>query len=511
MEYVLTKEEFNICEPIFDGSCEQPVDLDFSLPDYCPDIEKILKCRVCPSITSKSLSSERLDIDGVASIKVLYLDSQKHAIRCCEHTAPFSCSFSLKGDATNAVAITSTKAEYLNCRALTPRRLDIHGAFSVTALVLSSSAQEVASKAEGDDIEQRNSEMLISSLRSLFQQQFTIGETLDIGQNRPAPQSILRSELISSVIDCKPIADKLMLKGEAVLKLVYVTDLETGELDSIEFNIPINEMIDANGADDTCTCDVSLETMSFDASLRSDFDDSSSLINFEAKLCATVSVYCDNTVQIIDDAYSRAYELDMTYKQISFKRLVSVTDESFTEKNDIELSDNGISQIIDIYSEAPTAIAVFENGKLTIKGRINYCIVACDNDNVPFYTEKQLDFTREYETPADGSPSCRVTVTPLSISYRISGEKTIELKTVLKLYAPIFESISKRAVNEIVGNEEQEREKDRTAALTIYYADEGENLWSIARSYCTSVEAIKLENDLTDDVINARGMILIPM
>ena len=54
-------------------------------------------------------------------------------------------------------------------------------------------------------------------------------------------------------------------------------------------------------------------------------------------------------------------------------------------------------------------------------------------------------------------------------------------------------------------------EKDKTAALTIYYADEGETLWDIARLYCTSVEAVRLENNMTDDVIKARSMVLIPM
>ena len=33
-------------ELVFDGCEEKPVDLDFSLPDYCPDIQRILKCRV---------------------------------------------------------------------------------------------------------------------------------------------------------------------------------------------------------------------------------------------------------------------------------------------------------------------------------------------------------------------------------------------------------------------------------------------------------------------------------
>ena len=83
MEYSLKKENSAVCETVLDAVSEQPLDLDFSLPDYCPDIERILKCRMCPSITSKSITGDRLDVDGVAVIRLYYLDSKKQAVRLC--------------------------------------------------------------------------------------------------------------------------------------------------------------------------------------------------------------------------------------------------------------------------------------------------------------------------------------------------------------------------------------------------------------------------------------------
>ena len=45
----------------------------------------------------------------------------------------------------------------------------------------------------------------------------------------------------------------------------------------------------------------------------------------------------------------------------------------------------------------------------------------------------------------------------------------------------------------------------------IYYASDGEKIWDIARKYYTSVNAIKSENDIEEDVIQTDGMILIPL
>ena len=64
MDYMTRKEKCTVCETVFEGSSEQPVDLELSLPDYCPDVERILKCRICPGISAGSITGDRLDVDG---------------------------------------------------------------------------------------------------------------------------------------------------------------------------------------------------------------------------------------------------------------------------------------------------------------------------------------------------------------------------------------------------------------------------------------------------------------
>ena len=67
-------ERYEGFEQIFDGVQECPVDTEYTLPDYCADIQKILKCIVTPEVTSVSAAGDSLTIDGCASMHVLYLD-----------------------------------------------------------------------------------------------------------------------------------------------------------------------------------------------------------------------------------------------------------------------------------------------------------------------------------------------------------------------------------------------------------------------------------------------------
>ena len=55
MDLILDHESFLSNEIAFDGSSEQSVELDYILPDYLPDIFRILKCSFYPKVISHSV------------------------------------------------------------------------------------------------------------------------------------------------------------------------------------------------------------------------------------------------------------------------------------------------------------------------------------------------------------------------------------------------------------------------------------------------------------------------
>ena len=153
-----------------------------------------------------------------------------------------------------------------------------------------------------------------------------------------------------------------------------------------------------------------------------------------------------------------------------------------------------------------------ENNLLSVRGKLNCCMLALDKDSIPFCAEKAVDFSLTpdmAECPQSVTANTNVTVP--NIGFRITGDNTVEIKADLNMRCSVYESTTRRCITSANALEDRMRKKDSTAALTLYYADEGESLWNIAQLYCTSVEAIQLENNITDDVIQARGMVLIPM
>lgn len=81
----------------------------------------------------------------------------------------------------------------------------------------------------------------------------------------------------------------------------------------------------------------------------------------------------------------------------------------------------------------------------------------------------------------------------------------------LRLTAAVFCQQACRFIENLTADENKPREQDSSAALSLYYAEKGERLWDIARAYCTSVAAIQQENEMEDDIVENRGMLLIPI
>ena len=89
MELQLKRQSVAINETLCRTTVEQPIECDALLPDYCPDIVKILRCEVTPILTGNQVSGSQLTVDGVAAARVFYL-SDAGCLRSAEYKIPFS-------------------------------------------------------------------------------------------------------------------------------------------------------------------------------------------------------------------------------------------------------------------------------------------------------------------------------------------------------------------------------------------------------------------------------------
>lgn len=181
------------------GSCtaEQPIDADITLPDYCPDIRRVLKCLVTPRITAVQTAGDRATADGSAGVCVIYADEQG-TVCCFEQTYPFSKYADLKGADENCCVNVRAYTQYANCRAVSPRRLDIHAVVSVAFGISGVKEEEIITGAEGAGIQLRCCDSRTASLVACTETAFPMSETVPLPDGDPAVSCVLSAQAARS-------------------------------------------------------------------------------------------------------------------------------------------------------------------------------------------------------------------------------------------------------------------------------------------------------------------------
>lgn len=508
MEYNLSKNNISYVSNFLDTVNEQIVDVDITLPDYCPDIEKILKCTLAPKIYTKKISGGQLSIDGVSSVRIMYCDSIRHSIRSFEQTVPFTATFNLKSTPEQYVVQALTKCEYINCRALSPRKLVVHGAFSLYAKVLSKDYTELYSFDEDSDLQVKHKEYEVSDLCSLYEEQFSVTEDVSVS-GKPPVEALLSYEVTPKITDVKSIHNKIMLNAELTLHAMYISDLEKCSVEHITYVFPINRIIDCENVTDTTLNVPSLSVMSYDLHIKNDTLSDNSVLTLDVKLSFCETGYHTKTVTLIEDCYSTKYHTDTKKKGINCES--NHRFESFTHiiKSSVNLDNIKIAGVLNISHDSLTLTPIISDAKLSFNGKTNVCILLQDAENEVNYIERTVDieFSPELSSQFDRveKNSCCIN----SISYRLVNENEIELRLELKTDVVFCDVLSANPVVYVEAKEDSEKTHD-DSSLVLYFADKGESVWDIAKKYSTKESMLIDENSLESDILEYATMLLVP-
>jgi len=133
MELQHTTQSVGSLETVYDGKLEQAVDGDITLPEYCPDILRILRCAVEPAVHAVQAAGERATVEGSARVSVLYA-AEDGSLQSFEQSYPFSRTADIGGLNEQTALQARVKADFANDRAVSQRRLDVHGMLSIRLL-----------------------------------------------------------------------------------------------------------------------------------------------------------------------------------------------------------------------------------------------------------------------------------------------------------------------------------------------------------------------------------------
>ncbi len=512
MNYSIKTDRVSTAETIYSESFEQTVDIDLKLPDYCPDISKILKCRLEPQITGRTVMGDRVNVEGMSLVRVIYVDSLNGAVRCAEQSCPFEVNATISGASQNAAVLTAVRVNYLNCRALSPRRLSVHGTFNIDLKVIDRSDSHLCTHVKGADVQQKKQPVSYYALKSIAQQPFSVTETIETGADSLSVQSVIRSDVSIASKEQSVVSGKLMYKGELLVRLLYLSDPDSNRPDTLEYSIPFSQVITIDPPGDNDKHILRTELINSSVTLRNEigFDDPLPIIS--AKLCVTVLTYekCETTV--VTDCYSTSYRMTPQYGKALLPTLNSVINESVVEKSNVDFPESSVSRVFDVWCEKGGIVCERSNGKALIRGKYNICVLAKDADDNVIYAERPFDYSRSVSDVEDNDEiEAYVSAECLSVGYRITGDHSLEARVELLVSGELYTLHSVNTVVSADADENAPTKQRDSASIILYYASKGEDIWDIAREYSASASEVREENDLSDDILGDDMMLMLPI
>lgn len=495
-------------DTVFCESAEQPIDIDFTLPDYYADISKILKCRAVSRISSKAINGTHISVDGCVTVTVIYCGSD-NCISSYEYQYPFSKSFDTGINTEGCILSVKTKCEYINCRAVTGRKVDIHGAAGIYVTLTRRRLTDVVSDCDDCNIELLRESVPATVPMGCADKYLLIEEEIELGTGQPDIRCVIRYDAAATISDSKIMAGKSVVKGEMIVKLLYAPEGNGGP-QIVRYQLPFSQLIELEGITDGCDCESKVNIAHLDIKPRVSATGECRRLMLTAKLLITSECCCNNDVAVIIDAYSRKYEADINKNDVCFNKICDNINQNFSCKKNFEFPEGALSSVCDMWCEVRTDSVKFSDNAMRVCGVVTAFIIAQDGDTIPVFYEKAIDFEYNYPIDIDGDFKCSPEITVTGANYTLTSECNMELRVELNICAAIYKCSKMPLITDIKINDCKPISKQNKAAMTVYFATAGEKLWDIARKYFANVEEIKQINEIGDDIVTGDKMILIP-
>lgn len=506
MEQLLRKSTVQLTGCVLDERQECPISGEYTLPEYCPDMAVVLKCFADPRIQNRQWSGEQLLLDGNTVIRVLYLDENRRCVHSLEFTQPFSCSLRGEGRVDNAAVVLELSTKYLNCRAVSPRRVEVRGAVLVAARADCAVKKDVCLAADDAELCTRTETLAVTVPAGACDKIMTVSESLEFDDAMPPAEMLLGGECRAYIRECKLLMGKAIVKGNVAVHQLY-TDTTDGEhINCLDFVIPFSQIVDLPEAREGMPSNAVVHILSDTERCSVGPGGEHTILDVTVKLLVQVQVYQADEFAILNDAYHNLYPVTAQTEELTRCSLLDTRWEMTTLPMKIAIPADRWSEILDVIVSPQEYKTESQDGMVVTKGRMTVCLLARDTDGEILYEEFIEEFG--FEHPCQGNRAS-VALTVAEMKYHTTSD-ALELQVTLCVSLSDYLDCRHRCIADLRLCKDTPYPKHKVTAW-LYYADKGESIWDIGRVCHTDSACILKENKLEDETVMDRQLVLVPV
>ncbi len=478
---------------------EIPLETEILIPDYLPAVFKIVKTLVHRVVLQKQVQGNHLLLEGYFRTEVFY-QGEDQSLCSVEQKIAFSKQQDIRGMEEKTVDAVDVAGEpqYINCRAVSQRRLELRGAYNLYAKLVGGTDRSVITALAEEGVQQKAVSVPAVQIVTSREKQFTLEENFIF--DVPAVQ-VLHTRIFPRVHDAHIVAGKAVAKGELRTEVLYRGENGTG-IHRQEIILPYNQIVEMPHAEGEYACHALFEPIG--CAIR-DGDDG------KVQLACTgiLTVRAAKPVEYVGvgDCFSTVCQTETVCGEFLTDTLEETLSNDVCVSVEGGLPDDSL-EVLQCFVEYGAPELFLEKEQMAVRGKLTAHLF-CKNalGEIDCY-----DKTAEYVLPkrytaASGELTADLHVQCQEIRFTQNRE-TVSAEITLCVHGFLYKKQTSVILNDVSCT--QPLEKDEEISLRVYYAAEGEEVFDIAKRYHASPAAISALAGIEGDVVHNRMQLLIP-
>lgn len=530
----LNKIKLHSCTTFASAQSQITLDDDYNVPDYRPDIVKVLKEKGELHFDEVKAAAGAAWLKGRLVFRVLYRSDQENGkISCLKGEIPFQEKLNMDGVQEYDVIQASGEIEDLTIGVIHSRKISVRAVILLKTEEPQEKEDELCVGIEADDgCEKRYRNTNILQLLCMKRDQCRQKSEITLPSSKPNVQEILWKSLEIRNLDTKMGQDGIKLSGEVLISVLYQEEEETDRVQWYETVIPLDCGVECDaGTEADIIYKVKARPASMELEVKPDYDGEERVLVLELVMNLDIRVWKEQEISMLEDVYSLKQEIIPVCTGVTLHH-ISVKNDSqcrLTEQMELAESQEKILQIcscegtVHLESTELTEQGVRAEGIL-----VTELLYITTDDQMPIGSAREIyPFEQLIEIPQQTARTERNKLEELEalerknklqteLDCRISqlsavmlDQDHVEIKAVIGLDLLAFEQ---EQIDNITDTREEPLDMEqlqKRPGLVGYIAKDGDSLWSIAKENHTTVEDILRDNHRTDENLRRGEKILI--
>ena len=478
---------------------------DIVVPDSLPDIIRIVETDARMELRSKEVRGNKLYVEASVPVSVIYVPENGSGLCRLAITLPVSVVFDLEGMIGSDVQIVlDTDCLKANARELNPRKIAVRVTANFHCTVYTVRETHVCTAIDGDGVETLMTTHTVRLIDGIYEKNIGVTDSVELPQGVTASAEILKLESSIRTLEKKQIKNKVVLKGEMQVSMLFLEGEEQGRLKTADVVIPFAGVVDCIGVDEDSTTELSYTLGGADWKIVRESGTDRSLLTAKLELQTLILAWSERELTCVADAYGTVQSLVCENEEICFVRAGGGTEIQQTLRETISCG-VPIRQIYlcTIRTENPT-VQNSENGVEVFVDGIVHLILEAEDGGIYALTKSMV-----LSAPLENSDLVLQVAEISDKSYHINGGDTVEVRcrVTYRLQPNAGETICQIRRADLLPIAPA---PTRTPALTLCYANEGETLWDLGKRLGAAINDIRSANALSGDDLPQGRILLIP-